>query len=403
MADSRRIPMLMETLPSKRLQTPVLTPAALQCRSMPWALETPSPSPKANQMPHDPFHLRRVGEATSPRARLQADCCIPTLAEVLTTSNSTNSTEAVTNNQGQEQDQGLPLSRDQIRSICLPFFEQMVDAVQDAMLRQQQASVCSQSESTAAPSEGLLGEPSSQMQDKAYVPQNRRRESAASTSVGVHFEAGEQDLIEDDAEDNSTKPPSPAGSTEVSPQKLKLFSGLGLSDDIDVEASPARARAMTPASATAGSPAAAEAPKARSTTIVCCHWKNKGWCRYQEQCKFAHPDHKRGVGPTRRSYASSSAAASVAASAAPTSPSPLSPSGAESGVSAAAVAAATLYNMHLGQNMSPLSPSLAYQQQQQQQLLSPSRYQSTPLLPPAHWPGTPQASPLSAFSPVRMG
>lgn len=29
---------------------------------------------------------------------------------------------------------------------------------------------------------------------------------------------------------------------------------------------------------------------------VCCHWKNKGWCKYQQSCKFLHPEHKRGVG-----------------------------------------------------------------------------------------------------------
>jgi len=36
--------------------------------------------------------------------------------------------------------------------------------------------------------------------------------------------------------------------------------------------------------------------------IVCCHWKNRGWCRYhaQQKCKFAHPDHKRGVGHLMR-------------------------------------------------------------------------------------------------------
>merc|ERR1712061_236719 len=31
-------------------------------------------------------------------------------------------------------------------------------------------------------------------------------------------------------------------------------------------------------------------------TSVCCHWKNKGWCKYQSHCKFQHPLHKRGVG-----------------------------------------------------------------------------------------------------------
>jgi len=33
---------------------------------------------------------------------------------------------------------------------------------------------------------------------------------------------------------------------------------------------------------------------------VCCHWKNKGWCRYGTSCKFWHPDHKRGIGGVLR-------------------------------------------------------------------------------------------------------
>jgi hypothetical protein len=30
--------------------------------------------------------------------------------------------------------------------------------------------------------------------------------------------------------------------------------------------------------------------------MVCRHWKSKGWCRYQCQCKFLHPENKRGIG-----------------------------------------------------------------------------------------------------------
>jgi len=29
---------------------------------------------------------------------------------------------------------------------------------------------------------------------------------------------------------------------------------------------------------------------------VCCHWKKKGWCRYQDSCKFMHPAEQRGIG-----------------------------------------------------------------------------------------------------------
>merc|ERR1719401_342523 len=31
--------------------------------------------------------------------------------------------------------------------------------------------------------------------------------------------------------------------------------------------------------------------------MVCRHWKTKGWCKYQTNCKFMHPEHKRGVTP----------------------------------------------------------------------------------------------------------
>jgi len=28
---------------------------------------------------------------------------------------------------------------------------------------------------------------------------------------------------------------------------------------------------------------------------VCCHWK-KGWCRYEDSCKFKHPTKQQGIG-----------------------------------------------------------------------------------------------------------
>merc|ERR1711865_917338 len=29
--------------------------------------------------------------------------------------------------------------------------------------------------------------------------------------------------------------------------------------------------------------------------MVCRHWKSKGFCRLESSCKFAHPEHKRGI------------------------------------------------------------------------------------------------------------
>jgi hypothetical protein len=31
------------------------------------------------------------------------------------------------------------------------------------------------------------------------------------------------------------------------------------------------------------------------STMVCRHWKSKGWCRLESKCKFQHPENKRGV------------------------------------------------------------------------------------------------------------
>merc|ERR1712118_308403 len=31
------------------------------------------------------------------------------------------------------------------------------------------------------------------------------------------------------------------------------------------------------------------------STMVCRHWKSKGWCRLEENCKFLHPENKKGV------------------------------------------------------------------------------------------------------------
>merc|ERR1719367_2178037 len=30
-------------------------------------------------------------------------------------------------------------------------------------------------------------------------------------------------------------------------------------------------------------------------SMVCRHWRSKGWCRYQTTCKFLHPEHKQGA------------------------------------------------------------------------------------------------------------
>merc|ERR1740138_312811 len=37
------------------------------------------------------------------------------------------------------------------------------------------------------------------------------------------------------------------------------------------------------------------APTEEKSIMVCRHWRNKGWCRMEDKCKFLHPENKRGI------------------------------------------------------------------------------------------------------------
>merc|ERR1719324_965081 len=38
-----------------------------------------------------------------------------------------------------------------------------------------------------------------------------------------------------------------------------------------------------------------DAAEREKSTMVCRHWKSKGWCRLESNCRFLHPENKRGV------------------------------------------------------------------------------------------------------------
>jgi len=70
--------------------------------------------------------------------------------------------------------------------------------------------------------------------------------------------------------------------------------------------SPSAILSTTPAEAPPG-------PGAEKSVMVCRHWKSKGWCRLGNDCKFLHPEHKRGSGIVpRRSVGAGATAAGMA-------------------------------------------------------------------------------------------
>jgi hypothetical protein len=57
----------------------------------------------------------------------------------------------------------------------------------------------------------------------------------------------------------------------------------------------------------AGAKGAGARPAGEKSFMVCCHWKNKGWCKYKDTCKFQHPDHKKGAGLAAAAQAATAA------------------------------------------------------------------------------------------------
>mmetsp|Transcript_7067 Transcript_7067/g.19281 ORF Transcript_7067/g.19281 Transcript_7067/m.19281 type:complete len:297 (-) Transcript_7067:171-1061(-) len=51
-----------------------------------------------------------------------------------------------------------------------------------------------------------------------------------------------------------------------------------------------------PLAGRAAPPPAGPGGRCDEAAPVCCHWRTKGWCRYQDLCKFAHPENKCGAG-----------------------------------------------------------------------------------------------------------
>jgi len=107
------------------------TPLGLHGGDMPWAVQTPSPSFLAKQL-SDPFQLRRGAEANLGPLRHSTSGA---LAAARTTMMM----------------HGKQVSRQLIRQICVPFFEEMLDAVEHTMAQALEPKVVSTVEEDTNP------------------------------------------------------------------------------------------------------------------------------------------------------------------------------------------------------------------------------------------------------------
>lgn len=260
---------------------------------MPMFVETPSPQP-SKAYNDDPFHLRRASMMalafpagnSAWSAGMTSETSSP-LTPSAEWGPRSDPTAAVTRKQVPE-----VVSRERLQQICQPFFDQMLDAVLTSL--RDGTDVHHGPDETREP-QGCFGEaPVSTDSEVARMLPHSDGETAADSEVARTSAA-------------STPPPPSAtildmlSGLELSRvQQLVVEPPSALVDQLVFETSSAGLAPLPQSSSSTPLDSRHAANGAASNSgggvVVCCHWKNKGWCRFATSCKFAHPQHKRGVG-----------------------------------------------------------------------------------------------------------
>lgn len=164
---------------------------------------------------------------------------------------------------------GQPLvSRELLKTACEPFFEQMLTAVQEAVEQQMRSQFQAQT----------------QMHQQGHVQSFDSIGELKCQRTSMHFPQARQLDPLPDEESTDVE--------ELSGAFASLLSGPTSEDegsDGVLESS------WKPLPETSGTEEAEHAADCEKSTMVCRHWKSKGWCRLESNCKFLHPENKRGV------------------------------------------------------------------------------------------------------------
>jgi len=103
-------------------------------------------------------------------------------------------------------------------------------------------------------------------------------------------------------------------STDV--EEFGAFASL-LSSSSGDDSSDAAVSMPLQAEALASSEKAEQSNDPEKSTMVCRHWKSKGWCRLESNCKFLHPEQKRGITVPKGSSSSSAPSGGISRSEVP--------------------------------------------------------------------------------------
>jgi len=168
------------------------------------------------------------------------------------------------------------ISKEFLRSVCEPFFDQMLVAVHQALQEQSQQAlqvqgVC-QSMQVAPASMNQQGLP---CEERSTDDDSDVSDSGAFSSIFTPLSTE----VEDHAVKNGQQAFTALMCSADALSKVNCVE----SDNTN------RHRQEVESDAEHGS-------DQEKSVMVCRHWKSKGWCRMEENCKFLHPEHKRGVG-----------------------------------------------------------------------------------------------------------
>lgn len=202
----------------------IATPALLQRESCPWALATPDVSPICASM--------------APRLHSGGNCSMD-----------------------------APVSRELLRSICEPFFEQVITSLHVA-LQEQRIQPSQIPDTIYMMMQSMMPAVQGSCQNAFCAPPQMYSTAQSYSSY---------DEVSTEAEDCGAFSALLSGSS--SPSAVEVTE---LSPPMDTPT------ASSPEDSDQGS-------DPEKAVMVCRHWRSKGWCRMEDKCKFLHPENKRGV------------------------------------------------------------------------------------------------------------
>jgi len=241
----------------------IATPVIYQQAEPPWAMETPEPSPMLwDRVPPSERHGNGDSEL---KAKFDAQLCANIARNFVPTAATAGKLGAnIAHNLGPA---AKAVDKEFLRTVCEPYFEEMLEAVYQAVLAhdfQMPSGQCSQS---AAASMNQQRQPQYQQREPSTEFGSEGSEVGGAFSCIFSAPTGDGSEVSDRGGAFANVFACPTEEVELHGQELESEVGNG----------------------------SVRGDKEKNI-MVCRHWKGKGFCRMGDECRFLHPKHKRGVG-----------------------------------------------------------------------------------------------------------